>query len=98
MKNLINMQFTIKANDGDKTGHTTATLLKHALMQTPQGGFDFATMRARNKVADLLDKTKAGDTIKLEDADFATSRKCVEDCRWGAVHPDLLKFGELFGL
>lgn len=99
MKSIPNLQFAIKHNAGDALGHTTASLLKLTLTQSPQGGFDFATMRGRGRVADVLDKLPAdASTIEFEDSDFATARQCAEAYRWGAHHPDLLKFADLFGL
>ena len=99
MKSLPNIRFSLKNLPTDSEGHTTATLLKFTLAQPPAQGFDFVTMRARNKIADACDKTPPDTaTLELEDADFAIARKCVEDYRWGASHPDLLRFAELFGL
>jgi hypothetical protein len=98
MKNIPNLQFTIKTDPAAKKPATAADLLKITLTQTPQGGFDFATMRARNRLADALDKVKAGGDIRLEDADFVTAKQCVGSYRWAACHPDLLKFAALFGL
>ena len=98
MKTIPNPSFTLKAQSDDKQTATAADLLKLTLTQPPQGGFDFATMRARNHIADVIEKTKRGAEIKLEDADFAVAKKCVEDYRWGGNHPDILKFAELFGL
>jgi hypothetical protein len=98
MKNIPNLQLTLKANPGDSAPADAATLLKLVLANPPQGGFDLAAMRARNRVLDVLEKTTAGGTIDLEDADYATARNCVEQYRWGGNHPDILKFAELFGL
>ena len=99
MKSIPNLKFTIKLLDADTAPATSATLIKFTLNQAPDQGFDFATMRARSKVADALDKM-APDTavIEMEDTDFATARGCVESFRWSVGHPDLVKFGELFGL
>jgi hypothetical protein len=56
-------------------------------------------MRARNRVADALEKLPADATeIAFEDADFATARQCVEAFKWGTSHSDLLKFAALFDL
>ena len=99
MKSIPNVQFTIKANVSDAANATVASLLKLTLGQPPERGFDFATIRARNKVADALDKVKPGDaTLELEDADFVTARQCVEAFRWGSANPEVIKFAELFGL
>jgi len=99
MKSLPNIKFSLKAHTNDESPATAATLLKLTLSQPPPQGFDFATMRARNKIADVLDKvTPDAATIELEDADFVVARQCVEAFRWGSAHPELLKFGALFDL
>ncbi len=99
MKTIPNVIFKIKESDAkDAKNSTAAFLLKMCLAQPPPVGFDFSTMRARNRIADALDKSKPGGEIKLEDADFAAAVECVKSMKWGANHPDLLKFGELFGL
>ena len=98
MKNIPNLQFSIKTDPNAKGLATAADLLKITLNHAPQGGFDFATMRKRSRLADALDKVKAGGDIKLEDADFATAKDCVGAYRWAAAHPDLIKFADLFGL
>lgn len=77
---------------------TAASFLGWTLLQPPQQGFDFATMRARGRIADVLEKLQPGEEIKLEDADYAVARGCVETMRWPMSHPDICKFGELFGL
>lgn len=96
MKTIPNLTFTINVSPADEEPATTATLLKATLNQAPATGFDFTTMRLRNRIADVLEK--ATTEIAFEDADFVAARKCVEDFRWAASHPDLLKFAELFGL
>lgn len=105
MKTIPNLTFTIKAAPDSDKNATTADILRATLAQppaptaeNPRGGFDFATMRARNRIADVLDKVKRGGEIKLEDADFAAAVQCVKDYRWPSAHPDFLKFAELFGL
>ena len=98
MKTVQNLSFTIKTVPTSPNTATTVSLLELVLAQPPQTGFDFATMRARNRVADVLAKVAPGAGIELEDADYATAVQCVKDYRWGATHPDLLKFAEQFGL
>lgn len=101
MKTLLNLQFTIPvAIDpaGSSRPGSTASILALTLNAPPQGGFDFAAMRARKRVADAIEKVAPGDEISLEDADFQTAKSCVENYRWGGNHPDLIKFAEQFGL
>ena len=96
MKSLPNQIFSITI-PGEKPIVTTATLLKICLSVPPQGGFDYKTMRDRSKVEDILDAVESGDTIALEDADYAVAVQCVTAMRWGIRHKDLVKFAELFG-
>lgn len=99
MKTLPNVQFSLKANANDPANATVASLVKLTLCQTPPQGFDFSTMRARQRVADALDKLSPdAPTIELEDADFATARQCVEAFKWGSYHPELLQLAKLFDL
>ena len=96
MKNLIQMQFTLA---GEKNvPHTTATLLRYCLDFPPQGGFTPSILKERARIDAKLDGVAVGATIDLEDADFATARKCAEDARWSVRHPDISKFLDLFGL
>lgn len=98
MKNIPNRTFTIKlAENSDKLA-TTASLLALTLNSPPQGGFDLATMRARARVQDALATVRDGGEITLEDADHTTARACVESFKWGALHADIVKFAEQFGL
>lgn len=94
MKTIANTQTTIPAGEGRTL--TVADLLKAALNQTPQGGFDLATMRARLRVAEAADKAKPGEGIALEPADYHTAKQAVAAMRWGAMHPDILTFSEAF--
>lgn len=95
MKSVPNATFALK-NDGENA--TVASLLTLCLNNAPLGGFDFATMRARNRVAVVLEALEDGDTIDLEDADHKTAVEAVRQMKWGVAHPDMLKFAELFGL
>ena len=96
MKTTPNPAFSIKGPDGKEM--TAAGILLFCLSNPPQGGFDFATMRARNKVADAVEKLAPGAEITLEDAEHATAVEAVRAMKWTALNKDLLKFGELFGL
>ncbi len=94
MKNTPNVTFAFKV---DNKNATTASLLNLCLAHPPAGGFDFAIMRSRNRVADVCDKVKAGGEIKLDDADHVTAVEAVKNMKWGISNKELLKFGELFG-
>ncbi len=97
MKEIPNLTFQLK--DGAEN-HTTVSLLRFCLTQTPAGGFDFATIRARNRVDAVLEKVPKteGGLIALEDADHVVAVQVVQATRWGSAHKDLIKFGEQFGL
>ncbi len=94
MKTTPNVTFAMKI---DGKNATTVSLLGLCLAHPPQGGFDFATMRSRNRVAEACEKVKAGGEIKLEDTDHATAIEAVKSMKWGVSHKELLKFGDLFG-
>lgn len=95
MKNLPNIETSI-AESGRKLTH--ADLLKACINQTPHGGFDVPTMRARLRVADAVEKALAtpGSEIALEDADYAAACVAVREMRWGGMHRDILNFCEAF--
>lgn len=98
MKTVPNLRYRIRVNPDSKKTANTAELLSLILHQPPSGGFDLATMRARNKIIDRLEKITDDKDIKLEDADFATCVSCLRDFKWSSYHPDILKFSDLFGL
>lgn len=107
MKKVPIIQYTLRADETATKPATTAELLRLVLGQppspsqlNPSGGFDFATIRARNRVADVLDKLMPGATeIKFEDADYQTAVQCVREYRgWRTTHKDVEKFATQFGL
>jgi len=90
MKETPNVQFT--------EAESTVFLLKIALQQMPQGGFTFEESRARNRIADVLEKVESGGIIKLEDSDHAKAVEVVKAARWGGNPKHLIQFAEQFGL
>lgn len=96
MKTVPNPTFTIKLA-GDKSA-TAKDLLLLCIDFQPQGGFDLATQRARNRVADVLEKTAEGAEIALEDADYAVAQDAIKGMKWGGRHKDIPRFAELFGV
>ncbi len=107
MKKIPILQYTLRADENATKPATTVELLRLVLaqppapsQQNPTGGFDFLTIRARNRVADTLDKLTAdAKEIKFEDADYATAVQCVRDYRgWRTTHKDVEKFATQFGL
>ena len=98
MKEIPQVQFTLKRDGADATGHTTVSMLKYCLDFPPQGGFTPSILRERARIDAACDSIEVGGMLKLEDADFAVARKCVEEARWSLRHPDLLKFFALWGL
>ena len=104
MKTIPNLTFAVTFSDRPTITETVKTLLTLCIDsppppsgENPQGGFTYAIMRARDRVADVLDKVEDGGEIKMEDADFETAKKAVVDRRWNKKHRDLTKFAELFG-
>lgn len=90
MKEIPNVKFT--------EADSAVSLLKLALQFPPQGGMDFAEIRARNRIADIIEKVEAGGVIKLEDADHAKAVEFVKLVRWTSSPKHLIAFAELFGL
>ncbi len=95
MKTVPNPTFSIPLPGGKNA--TAKDLLLLCIDNQPQGGFDLATQRARNRVAAVLEKTEDGAEIALEDADYATAQDAVKAMRWSGRHADIVKFAELFG-
>lgn len=77
---------------------STVTLLLVCLNTPPAGGFDFATIRARNRIADAVEKLQPGEIIKLEDSDYSMAQEAIKATRWVVRNKELLQFGEAFGL
>lgn len=101
MKSVPNLTYTMKIPGKPVEGKpvevvnaTTARLLEMAMHERPEGGFTYAVMRERLRVTDAAEK--ATDTIQLEDADYAVAVRCVKECRWVSMHPDILKFCDQF--
>lgn len=90
MREIPVVQFTEKDN--------TVGLLNMCLANGSKQGLDLAQLRARNRVADVIEKLKTGDVIKLEDADFATAQNCVREVRWLNYERHLITFAEQFSL
>lgn len=84
----------LKFNEKD----TTVTLLRTALDYLPKEGFTLPLIRTRNKVADVIEKLKDGDVIKLEDADFATAQNAIREVRWSHREKYLSQFAEQFSI
>lgn len=110
MKKLPILQYAIRTRPEDTADATTVELIRMVLAQpptpspqNPNGGFDFLEVRARNRIADALDKlTTEAKEIKFEDADFAVVVQCVRAFRgWNFTKnsgPNIEKFVSQFGL
>jgi len=97
MKQIPNKLFVINAA-GKAEPVSVAKLLLQALNTPPQGGFDLATIRARNRVSVVAESVDDGGTISLEDADFQTAKEAVAATKWSIREPFIVEFSELFGL
>ena len=95
MKTIPNTIVPIRKSETEPESRFS-DLAKFALNQTPQGGFDLATIRARLKVVDKCDS--AQETIELEDAEFETLRVAVQAARWPWGHASLVQFAATLGL
>ncbi len=99
MKNIPNPTFSIPFTVGPNGRNATAKdLLLAAVDQAPNGGFDLATQRARNRVADAVEKVAEGGEIVLEDADYTTAQEAVKAWRSGIRHKDIEQFYALWGV
>ena len=98
MKTVINKAFAPSTPDAKAT--TVAELLEICLSVPPTGGFDFAIMRDRNRVADAVApvKNSINADIILEDADFETAVAAIKNTRWARNDKHLLEFASLFGI
>lgn len=96
MKELPNKVFVKTRADGKH--ETVARLIGDCLKTMPQTGFDFALMRARQRVDDVISAAEDGGIIKLEDADFAVALEAIKATRWVAREPHLIEFADLLGV
>lgn len=96
MKNIPNL--TLNTGDEKNPSTTTAKMLASCLDSPPERFFDFATIRARNRVADVLDKVTDGGEIILEDADYEVAKQAIELTRWVKRSKHIIQFADQFGL
>ncbi len=67
-----------------------------ALDQTPQGGFNRATIKARGRVEDALKDVKPLGEIHFEDQDYQTAKECIDACGWLSRGPHIRRLFDLF--
>ena len=65
-------------------------LLEMALDIIPQGGFTPKDLRERNRIQNVLEKSKSD--IKLEDTDYNNLKQIIINSRWLTRHVDLVEF------
>lgn len=75
---------------------TTAQLILAAIDNIPEKGFTIADLRARGRIADAVENCDGATQIELEDADFATLKKCVADMRWAVRSGFIVDFVDQF--
>ncbi len=97
MKTIPNAQTALPPFKGKTNPPTYADLLKVCL-DNSQSGFTVELMRKRLRVAKAIEEVKAGDEIKLEDADYETAQEAVKSVVWVASHPAYVAFAEAFGV
>lgn len=85
MKKIENKKVEIP---GDINNYFDLILI--CIRQTPKEGYDIIEMRRRMKVIDALEKEK--NFVEIEDTDFISIKKCVNDMRWGIIHQGLIDF------
>lgn len=97
MKTIKNIVTKIQKSDKEPTS-SYADFARFALMQQPSGGFDLPTIRARNRVLNVLDKEEKSESFDLEDADFETLRIAVGQARWPWVNVEVDEFAKTLSL
>ena len=93
MKELPVLQFT--------ESESTLSFLKIALNAPPINGLDLATIRARSRVMDTVEKLEkdAGNLVlKLEDTDYTAAKEAIRQVRWNVLSKHLIRFAEQFEL
>jgi hypothetical protein len=98
MKEIPNKSTALPPAKTDGLAPTYADLLRNALDFPPQGGFTLEEMRKRGRIDKALTDVKAGDVIKLEDADYTAAQEVIRAVRWNGRSPELLAFAEAFGV
>ena len=51
-------------------------------------------MRDRINVLNKIEKLKAWDDIKLEEAEYVIVKKCVDETQWRVVSKDIISFSD----
>lgn len=97
MKTIPNVQTALPGLHAGDAPKTYADLLRIALDFSPQG-FTAEMMRKRLRVEKAIEGVKAGDEIKLEDADYETAKEAVKSIIWAERKPEFLAFSEAFGV
>jgi hypothetical protein len=95
MKTIPNETTDLPKSPTEPTS-TTGDIIMFALNQSPQGGYDLATLRARSRVAAVIDKST--ETLSFEDADLETVKAAVRACRWPWRHASVLKLADDLGI
>ena len=89
MKSIENKTTQIKNAEGFMT---YADLIKIVCEQPLQGGYSMTDIEQRLAIKKACDKAEA--TIEIEDLRLAYLKSICATSKWGAVHEDLLLFGE----
>jgi hypothetical protein len=99
MKNVPNKITVHKKDANPESGYAAfSDLIRIALNSPPPGGFTPTVMRQRARIDDILDKSKPGDVLKLEDADVETVKSALQGCQWLIRSKDLIELFGLFGI
>lgn len=96
MKTVLNLTF--QPDNPKEEVTNTAKVIAMCLKTMPERGFDFAEIRARQRIFDVVEKTKDGGEIVLEDADYNKLVECVKASRWIEPSKHLITFAEQFNL
>lgn len=97
MKTIPNAQTSLPSPKADGEFQTYADLLAACLDYSAQG-FSPDLLRKRARVEKAIEGAKAGDEIKLEDADYVTAQDAVRSVVWVKRELAYLAFSEAFGV
>jgi hypothetical protein len=63
-----------------------------ASLERPTEGLTLKEVSNRLRILDVLQASKAGETIRLEDADHERLMKIIDGLRFAVVHPVIVEF------
>jgi len=98
MKQLTNKKVVVGKTRNDKgeiidNEISFADLVRQAANNIPQGGLDVREMSNRLRLVGAADRADKENTpINLEDSDYNTLKRCVDEMRWVVVSEGIVEF------